>query len=298
MERDVRLRLIAARQRGLISLADTKTAGFSSSAWGRRRDEWNSVFPGVYRHVSCPASFEQRCFAALLSIGGKARLSHRTAAALLGFDGFTNETTIHLVTPEYGRRKPTKELVVHVSDVPKQDQAAALGMWVTAPARTLVDLASCVSKRELEDALDSAVRRKSTSPDAVKRRLEELRGSGRAGCRLLSAVLGELPKGELHTRLEREFVKLSRIAGLDDPVGQVVLRDGSVFIGRLDFFFPKLNLIVEVSGIVGHSSRNERAGHAKRRRKITSTGVRYMEFTSDEVFHQPEIVVAELRALR
>ena len=115
---------------------------------------------------------------------------------------------------------------------------------------------------------------------------------------MLAEVLGGIPDGGLHTRLERAFLLLSRRAGLADPIGQAVLMDQSRFLGRVDFLYRALNLIVEVSGHRTHSTRHDRAADARRHRGLVASGVRWMEFTSDEVFTQPDLVLAELRLLR
>ncbi len=87
------------------------------------------------------------------------------------------------------------------------DQVEVDGFRATSAARTIVDLASEVPMRELENAIDSSLRLGWTSEPFLRRRLADLRHRGRAGVRLLDRALDGAGG---HSRLEREFLALVR----------------------------------------------------------------------------------------
>jgi hypothetical protein len=90
--------------------------------------------------------------AAVLAGGEGAALSHFSAAVLWGMlnDG---GGAIH-VTAEARRRRPG--LVLHEAGLTTEEVRKRAGIPVTAPARTLIDLADVAPKRTLERAIDEA----------------------------------------------------------------------------------------------------------------------------------------------
>jgi Protein of unknown function (DUF559) len=298
MHPDTALAEIAHSQLGLVTIADIENVGISQSAWSRRVTKalWIPVFPRVYRSAHIQTSPHQRALAALLCAGPKAVLSHQTAAWIHGLDGFVSSNDIHITMPN--RRRPTAPtgLVVHVSKrLEPKDRVMVRPLMVTSPARTIIDLAAFAPEYHLENAVDSAVRDRKTSIDTIASRHGTCRGRGSVK---LDSVIGELPAGGVHNRLERDYLKLSRLAGLPDPESQAVIRNGGEFVARLDFYYAELRLAIEVSGHRTHSTRNDRAADAKRHRRLSAQGIHWIEFTSDEVFKHPHAVVRELKTLR
>lgn len=288
----------AVRQHGLVTIDQVRSAGFGRSSWQRLTTSgaWVEVAPRVYRSGAVAVFFAQRCLAACLSVGPDAMVSHRSSAHLLKFDNFGEDEIVHVTTDRDSRLAKRSGLIVHrTTTLIKGDRAWVGKVPVTAPVRTILDLAVICTEHELEDAVDSALRNRSLAIEQLERRRAAIRGRGAV---LLDRVVDGLPNGGLHTRLEREFVLLSRAAGLSDPTGQVVLRAGSTFLARVDFIYPTMNLIVEVSGHRTHSTRHDLAANAKRHRGLVANGLRWIEFTSDEVFLQPHQVRDELRSLR
>ena len=92
--------------------------------------------------------------------------------------------------------------------------------------------------------------------------------------------------------LERRFLELVRQAGLPRPATQVVHRDGGRTFARVDFLWPELGVVVEVSGRRGHVSDAERARDAQRRNELQDVGLRVYEYTWDDVTRRPEHVAA------
>lgn len=295
MNGDVKVAGVAEKQLGLVTLDEVRKSGIQDRAWQHcvRSGLWIRVAPRVYRSASVASTFAQRCLAQVLSLGDDSALSHRSAAALLGLDNFREERVIHVTTSD--RRVAARAGVrIHRCDpLRSSDLDARDEIRITSPVRTIVDLASCSTKRELENAVDSALRMGLTTLDRLSGRRDSLRVPRIA---TLDQVIDGMPNGGLHNRLERDYLDLSRRARLPDPRGQVNFHDGTTMFARADFFYDALRLVTEVSGHRTHSTRQARAADAKRHRRIVADGWQYIEYTSDEIFHEPASVINELRA--
>ena len=66
-------------------------------------------------------------------------------------------------------------------------------------------------------------------------------------------------------------------------------------MARVDFLFPDWNVVVEVSGRLGHSTPHERARDAQRRNELQDLGLRVYEFTWEHVTRRPSWVQERMR---
>ena len=113
VEAEVQGMIRAAESQGLVSRAEALR--FLSKRQLRSRLEtgaWVRVFPSIFRHAGAPVSWRQSVEALLLWAGTKAALSHKTAAALHGFEGFEEgplevTTTLRTVFDHALREKKT-----------------------------------------------------------------------------------------------------------------------------------------------------------------------------------------------
>ena len=173
------------------------------------------------------------------------------------------------------------------------DRVDVDGFRTLSATRTVIDLAHArrgVSR--VEAAIDSAVRLGLSSPLVIATRLETLRGSGRWGCRLIDYLL--VDSGG-HSMLERRFLQLVREAGIPRPITQAIHRKGSRHIARVDFLFQEENVVIEVSGRLGHTTPTERARDAQRRNELQDIGRRVYEYTWDDVTQRSEMVTRTLK---
>jgi len=150
--------------------------------------------------------------------------------------------------------------------------------------------------RELERAVDSAFRLRRTAVNKLIDELELLSGRGRRGVVLMRELL--LDSGG-ESVLERRFLRLVRASGMPRPVCQVVFRPGTGRVIRVDFCFRGSNLVVEVSGRLGHSTDRDRQRDARRRNHLQQMGQVVIEFTTADLIDSPDYVIRTLRtALR
>ena len=277
---------------GVISASDAYELGVSRKhiyRWLVQADilrigRHSLIFPGH------PVTWRQNLRAALNDGGQGALVSHRSAAALHGFEGFAREDVEILVARTH-RDRSTVGIVHSARRVDLIDRTIVENLPCTSAARTIVDIAGSCTERELEAAIDSAVRLGSTSTQFLARRLGELRHRARPGVRQLDKLM--LDSGGTN-RLEREFLRICRRAGLPKPGCQVIHRRGNQTVARVDFDFSPNRLVVEVEGQVAHASPQQRQRDAQRRRELAFMGRLVLSYTFEDVFQRPEVVTNEV----
>ena len=295
MRVDDQLNELAADQEGLVTVAQLRSGGVSP--WAQRvlvADGWiRRIAPRVYAVRGAPDTHRQRLRAGLLCLGERSWVSYEAAAALHGFD--RSKPTVVEFTVDRARRPRVVPFVVHsTTRLSPVDHVVVDGFRVTSATRTIFDLALArAHPRRIEAAIDSAVRLQLSAPEVLTRRLSDLRGSGRWGCRL---VEGMITDSGGHTILERRFLELAREAGLPRPRTQVVFEVGGEHVARVDFLFDAARVVVEVSGQKGHASPAERARDAHRRNELQDLGLRVFEYTWNDVTERPGWVRTTLRA--
>lgn len=288
------------RQDGVIARADLDTLGVGRhrlAAWVADR-RLERVAPRVWRLAGSPVTWRQRLRVGLLTLGPMSWVSHEAAAQLHGFDRTPKDRVEFLVVRRL-RGSALDERVRSTRRWGPVDAVLIDGLRVTSATRTVLDLANGgASRSRVEAAIDSAVRLELSSPEAIRRRLDEIRRKGWNGVRRLELALGEAGG---HTMLERRFLALMSNAGLPRASTQTaVLRPGDGrFVARVDFCYPDHGVVVEVSGRLGHSTPTDRARDAQRRNELQDLGFRVYEFTWEDVTERPAFVVSQMRlALR
>lgn len=95
--------------------------------------------------------------------------------------------------------------------------------------------------------------------------------------------------------LERWFLRLMRQHRLPRPTTQYRVRGPNGLVGRVDFVYADLRVVVEVTGRKGHASDAERQCDAQRRNELTDEGFRVYEYTRGDVEDRPEWVAVTMR---
>lgn len=288
---------LATRQHGAVGVRQLRDLGVDARvrrgaiAEGWLRPAAGGV--GVLVVAGSPDTWWRQMAVGVLTVGEHGWASHEAAARLHGLD--RSIEMVEFTVPRAQRRRDHGGLTVHTTDhVGRLDVVTVSNLRCTSATRTVIDLAyQGIPKVRLEAAIDSAVRLGLSAPMAIVARLGELRGPGRRGARQLDRLLVDAG-GE--TRLERLFLQLVRRGGLPRPVTQRIVRQDGRHIARVDFLFGAAQVVVEVTGRVGHSSPSDRARDAHRRGELTDLGFRVYEYTWHQVRHQPDHVLTTLRA--
>jgi hypothetical protein len=284
---------VAAGQIGLFTLEQALAAGLTQHqlAHGVRSGRLERIGRSVFSMPGREPSWERDVLAALMAADPRAVASHRTAAALLGFDGF-GAGPVELTVPR-GRRVRTALARVHTSEVLSPLDVVRVGRFhVTSGARTLIDLAHQLDESALAAAIGSALRDGWTSDAFLQRRLGALPGRRGVGA-LRRALAGPIA----HSHLERRFLALIESAGLPLPRTQVTYRGERVI--RVDGVWEDAWLVVEVMGHRFHSTAQDLQRDAQRRNELQSIGFEVLEFTYADIARRPAYVVSRLvRTLR
>jgi predicted transcriptional regulator of viral defense system len=167
---DVRVARLAEEQWGVLSLDDLRACGLTRRALMSRvrNGRLHLIHRGVYAvgHANLP--LEGRFLAAVKAGGEGAALSHFAAAAhwrMVGWDGRRIEITVR----SRGTRIHAGIRAHRTQMLRPIDLRRYRGIPVTAPARTLLDLASILDHRPLRRAVRRAqsLRLVNLRPDAV-----------------------------------------------------------------------------------------------------------------------------------
>jgi very-short-patch-repair endonuclease len=275
---------LARRQHGVVSRAQLVAVGLGEDAidWRVRRGKLHRVHRGVCAVGHLALTRNGRFMAAVLACGEGAALSHFSAAVLWGLLEARGQQ-IH-VTVEGNR--VCRGIVVHRSPL-QGERLRRLGIVVTTPARTLVDLADVAPRRTLERAFDEA--------DYLRLDWESARPKhGRRGSGLLASVLAVHEPGSTRTlsELEELFLAFCDSRGFRRPEVNVSIE------GYLcDFVWRDERVIVETDGAQAHGTQRARERDPVRDADLQIAGWRVVRVTSMRLLKEGDALEAQLRRL-
>ena len=191
---------------------------------------------------------------------------------------------IHVTVPGDRGRKRRPGIRIHRSrTLTPDDTTTHLGIPITTPARTIIDLASTLEPLPLEQALDQADRRGLIDFAELK---------ARPIPRSLQAILARYT-GPTFTRseLEDRFHALCDTHDLPRPISNTIIEGEDV-----DFAWRAKRLIVEVDGYGYHRSPSRFETDRERDVMLTLAGWNVMRFTWTQVTTRPDWVAAAVDA--
>jgi very-short-patch-repair endonuclease len=163
---------------------------------------------------------------------------------------------------------------------------------VTTPSRTVIDLAECVTDRELERALHESITRRLLNARRLRAELDQYRGR-RGISRLRRLLENDGPSTLTRSEAEERFLALVRAAGLPAPgVNARILGH------EVDFLWRDEGLVVEVDGFQFHSTRAAFERDRQRDAELQGAGLRVLRVTWRQVVDAPYAALTNLvRAL-
>ena len=280
---------IAERQHGAISLPQLLALGLGGRAVRDRvaARRLHRLHRGVYAVGHPRLTSNGRWMAAVLACGPDAVLSHRDAAALWGIRG-SSRAAIDVTTPRRGGRSLSGIDVHRTRRLQPQDVTEIDGIPCTAVARTLLDLAEVVNRRQVERACDQAELERLLDASALDAVLA--RALGRRGAPVLRAILDEYAIGQTITRSEMEerFLALCDCAGLPRPEVNVWLDLPSGGRAQADFLWREQRLIVETDGRAAHGTRGAFEHDRRRDQRLVLAGWRVIRVTWRQLTRETE----------
>lgn len=282
---------LAAQQHWVLTRQQLLGLGYSRRAIEHRIEEGrlHLVYRGVYAVGRPELSREGRWMAALLSCGDDAVLSHTSAAALWGILAW-RAGPVELSVPASVLRRRAGIIVHRRRALEERDVTSRRRVPVTAPGQTLLDLATILSARRLEAAINEADTLDLVSPEALRVELERFRG--RPGAAALRQVLDRHTFTLTDSELERRFLPIARRAGLPLP-----LTGKRVNGFRVDFFWPELGIVVETDGLRYHRTPAQQARDRLRDQAHAAAGLEPLRFTRAQVRFEPNHVQAVMAAV-
>jgi very-short-patch-repair endonuclease len=288
---DRRVAEVAERQHGVVTRRQLLELGIGRRAIEHRVavGRLHVVHRGVYLvgHRLQPAS--SRWMAGVLGCGDDALLSYRAAAAqhlLLP----TNSPRIDVTVPR-PIRGPAGIVVHRTRLLHAEDRAEVDGIPVTSVARTLVDIAGVVYRRQLERAVETAERLAVFDLALVERVLE--RSRGRRGAAALRDVTGTYREPPFtRSEFERRMFDLTRNAGLPEPAVNKWIAGGEA-----DLVWDEQRLVVELDSSTFHNVRAAFERDRMRDAALQLAGYRVLRVTDGRLEREPAAVVAGIAAL-
>ncbi len=277
------------RQHGLVTRAQAVEDGMTKRQIDHRlaTGRWVRVARGLYRHTAVSPTPLSRLLAACLAHKGIA--SHRSAAAVHGIDGF-KLGPIEL-TVSKGRLPSMAGVVLHQSSqLSLAKPTERQGVPCTGLARTILDLASVVTRRELIAAIDAVLRDRRLRPSDLHGVLALHLRRGRNGCSALRDVLAErlsddpVPLSEWSRMVEELLVD----SGLARPRLEYRINgsDGSL-LAQVDLAYPVHRVAIELDSVRYHLNHESFVADPRRRNALTVEGWTVLSFTWGDYKNRP-----------
>jgi very-short-patch-repair endonuclease len=263
-----------------VSIGQLAALGLSRRAIQHRvaRGRLHRVMRGVYAVGRPELTRHGHWMAAVLGCGPAAVLSHASAADLWGIRPQKSPTVEITRIAANPCRLPRVRVHRRPGLEPGQF-AVREGIPVTAPIRTVVDLACVIGPAALERAVNDADRLDLVDPLRLRDALEELRGQRGVG--RLRALLDRRTFRLTDSELERRFLVLLSDAGLPPPQTRQRLNGF-----RVDFFWPALGLVVETDGLRYHRTPAQQARDLIREQTHAAAGLTCLRFTHAQVRYE------------
>jgi very-short-patch-repair endonuclease len=188
--------------------------------------------------------------------------------------------------------RPTEGLVFHsATALDPRDTRQRYGLPVTAPARTVLDLAPSLTSRGLEEVFDEALHARLMRRTEVVAMLD--RYPRRPGSPRLAALAHEDRKTAwTRSDTEKRMKALLRRARLPFPE---VNADFGPY--QLDFFWREAGLVVETDGYKFHSTRRALETDHQKDLFLQARGLIVVRFSWRQVRDEPEMVLAQIASL-
>ena len=280
---------IAATQNGRVRRKQLLAAGVTSDAIKHRLKTGRLfiVHRGTYAVGHRASDWRGRARQALMTFDGFVVISHWWAAALWGLSPFP-DGPVHVTRAKpSARARKRKDIIVHPTKLlDPRDFTERLGLAITTPERTILDLAGHLSQYELEALIAEALVRKLVTDRSLKAAVK--RAGRRKGVAKLNRALEESP-GLTRSEYERRLRRICREANLPQPRMNAIV-DGF----EVDAYFEEQGVIVEVNPFSTHGHRRAHDKDTRKLAALAAKGFTVLPFTDSEITEQPLYVAARI----
>lgn len=244
-------------------------------------------YPGVYALEPARVDPPALAFAAVLACGPDAVLSHFSAAYLWGF--VSRWEAPPEVTLARGDRRPRGILTHRCPSLKRRDMRRQHGVPTTSPARTILDIAPCLSGKRLTRLVNDAKREGWLHADTFNDILA--RNRFHPGTKLLIPFTDD-PGNPTRSGLEDEFIAFTERYGLPRPLTNVMVNGRGV-----DAYFPDHKVIVELDGWDFHKDREAFEDDRERDAENLKHGLVTVRITRERFEGAPDREAARLQEI-
>jgi very-short-patch-repair endonuclease len=265
---DVAVARIAARQHGVVTVAQLVEAGIDKSGVERRlrAGRLHRIHRGVYAVGHDGLSQEGRWMAAVLACGDGAVLSHASAAALWGLMRPIKDGPAHVSLRSRSGRCQRQSIRIHrprslaPADLTRRDNIP-----VTSVSRSLLDLEGTVEPKLYRRAVREAQHRRIKLDPRIR-------------------------ADRTRSDLEGDFLDFCRRHRIPSP--EVNLRIGGITV---DFVWPAVQLAVETDSYEYHHGDIAFEDDHARDLKLRRRGLTVLRYTGRQLDEEEPLVLADLR---
>ena len=251
------LRNVVERQSGIVSRSQALKAGLSPSVIKFRvsSERWVPIYPGVYATFSGFPGRRAQLWAAVLSAGPGAMLSHETAAELQRLTDKPTQT-IHVTVPVQRRVIAADGISLHRSGRATDAVQAGSNPPQTRVEETVLDLTQAATDFDAVCGLLTRVfARELTDQERLRVAMcQRPRLRWRTDLQELIAAAADGDHSVLEYRYERD---VERAHGLPEPVRQAPFTCPDGRRGRRDRLYKKYGVLVELDGRLGHGPEDQ-----------------------------------------
>lgn len=226
-------------------------------------------------------------------------VSHGSAGRLYGVDGL-DPSRISVSVPVRRSNRFEGVTVHQLTDLAPEHTTRLIGLPITTPVRTIVDLAAVLPPNLLASCLDQTVRMKLTTYEATADFLEATARRGKPGVRKLRSVLKPRLGGSFvsESTLESRLFQVLIERGLPPPATQYRPKWLRKVNGRVDLAYRDEQVIVEGDSQRWHGTPEAFQLDRTRDNLAQISGWIILRYTWEDITKRPEYVVATVeRAL-
>jgi predicted transcriptional regulator of viral defense system len=304
--RRVRLMAAAAGNGGPFTRPQAEAVGYTKDQIHNlaRSGQWISLRRGVYVESSvleaCEADASEAAHrrhfldaAATVLAVGNAVASHESAISIFRLNIADVPAKVSLTRPRIkSGRVRLKGVSIHRAALPPDHRAVLLGVPVTTPARTVVDLARSGSFRDGVVTADAMLHARLTTHDELRTVLAACANwPGAAQARRVIQFADAKSESALESIGRVIFAE----QGLPAPECQVqiTVRPGLVF--RVDFRWKKFRTIAEADGLLKYSDPSALRSEKLRQEALSDLGYEIVRFTWKQLHQDPAGVADRIR---
>jgi hypothetical protein len=281
---------LAKRQHGVVSIAQLKQLGYSTSGVGRAAEAgWlHGIDRSVYAVGHTNLSSHGKCMAAVLACGPGAVLSHYSACWLHGLARWEPEP-FHVTGP-VARRSRLPVRIHRARRLEDEDWEVVEGIPVTSVPRTLLDMAA-VKSRSLDRLVERAEELEVFNLGPVESLLDRTWGHHGWG-RLRRAIALYQPVPFTRSGFERLFYEAVLDAGLARPATNYVEAGF-----ELDVYWPEQRFAVELDTYGTHGTHAAFERDRLRQEDLKLAGIELTRVTDVRFHREPEVVLERIARL-